>query len=82
MVSWVTMNAIDGKYFDKKRHDCRNVRFWVATRTNGQDEDRLVTGKGGGDRKKTFRRGGDDQLFAAGALVFFIWASRGGLGLH
>ena len=48
------------------------------------EDDGVVYGKGGGERKKKFALTGDDPLYAAGAaaLAFFIWASSGGLSLH
>lgn len=47
-------------------------------------EDRLVEGKGGGSRKDMIRMTGDDPLYLAlgTALVFFAWATAGGLSLH
>jgi len=44
----------------------------------------VVEGKGGGDRKETFQITGDDPFYAAlaAALLFFLWASAGGLSLH
>ena len=47
-------------------------------------EDRLVEGPGGGYRKQRFQLNGDDPLYAAVgvAVVFFLWASSGGLSLH
>ena len=48
------------------------------------EDDGVVYGKGGGERKKRFVLTGDDPLYAAGAaaLAFFVWASSGGVSLH
>jgi hypothetical protein len=48
------------------------------------DEDRWVTGKGGGARKQVTRLAGDDPLYFAlsAAAVFLAWASVGGISLH
>jgi hypothetical protein len=50
------------------------------------EEDRWVTGKGGGARKEEagVRLAGDDPLYLAltTAAVFLAWASAGGLSLH
>lgn len=47
-------------------------------------DDGVVEGRGGGDRKETFQLTGDDPLYAAlaSAVLFFLWASAGGLSLH
>lgn len=44
----------------------------------------VIEGKGGGDRKQGFQLTGDDPLYAAlgAALLFFVFASSGGLSLH
>ncbi len=44
----------------------------------------VVEGKGGGKRKQRFQMTGDDPLYAAlaVAVVFYAWASSGGLSLH
>jgi hypothetical protein len=44
----------------------------------------VIEGKGGGDRKEGFQLTGDDPLYAAlgAALLFFVFASTGGLSLH
>jgi hypothetical protein len=48
------------------------------------EDDMVIYGKGGGDRKGKFSLTGDDPLYAAAAaaLAFFVWASSGGLSLH
>ena len=48
------------------------------------EDDSIVYGKGGGDRKKGFQLTGDDPIYAAlgVAFIFFTWASAGGLSLH
>lgn len=44
----------------------------------------VIEGKGGGDRKKAFQLTGDDPFYAAlgVAFLFFMYASLGGLSLH
>ena len=44
----------------------------------------IIEGKGGGDKRQGFQMTGDDPLYAAlgVAVVFFIYASSGGLSLH
>ena len=44
----------------------------------------VIEGKGGGERMKKFELTGDDPFYAAiaVAVVFFAWASSGGLTLH
>jgi hypothetical protein len=48
------------------------------------EEDRLVDGRGGGYIKESFQLTGDDPLYAAlaASIIFFVWASSGGLSLH
>ena len=52
---------------------------------NADTEDEgVIYGKGGGDRKQKFQLTGDDPLYAAlaSAALFLAWASSGGLTLH
>lgn len=52
---------------------------------NADTEDNsVIEGKGGGDRKEGFQLTGDDPLYAAlgVALLFFAYASSGGISLH
>lgn len=44
----------------------------------------VIYGKGGGDKREGFQLTGDDPLYAAigTAILFFAWATAGGLSLH
>lgn len=60
-------------------------RYLLMGGKNADTEDNSVMeGKGGGDKKETFQLTGDDPLYLAlgAALLFFAWASSGGLSLH
>eukprot|EP00979_Chaetoceros_neogracilis_P001951 scaffold349_cov267-Chaetoceros_neogracile.AAC.46 len=47
-------------------------------------DDSVIEGKGGGDKKQTFQLTGDDPFYAAlgVAFLFYMYASLGGLSLH
>jgi hypothetical protein len=60
-------------------------RFLLGGGKNADTEDNsVIEGKGGGDRTEKFQLTGDDPLYAAlaAAVLFFLWASAGGLSLH
>jgi hypothetical protein len=60
-------------------------RLLLSGGKNADTEDNsVIEGKGGGDRKEGFQLTGDDPLYAAlgVALLFFAYASSGGLSLH
>ena len=83
--------TITGDYERLRREKIRSEGVGIVERVllgGGKnadtEDDGVVYGKGGGERKKKFALTGDDPLYAAGAaaLAFFIWASSGGLSLH
>jgi hypothetical protein len=61
-------------------------RLFLGAGKNVDSQDNsVIEGKGGGDRKPKFAQmTGDDPLYfaIASAGIFFIWASTGGLSLH
>ena len=84
-------DGILGDYERRRRDAFRNEKAGFLERillgsvkSIDEEEDRYVVGKQGGGRKQTFRLTGDDPFYAAigVAMVFFIWASTGGLSLH
>ncbi len=58
--------------------------FLGAGRNVDTEDNRIVEGKGGGDRLPKFELTGDDPFYVALAVagIFFLWASAGGLTLH
>ena len=85
------VNLVEGNYERDRRDKIRSEGVgWVESllleggKNADREDDRVVEGKGGGDRKKKFELTGDDPLYAAlaVALAFFLWAGNGGLSLH
>lgn len=76
--------------YEKQRRECfRNDGVFEKLILGGKAnsdvwEDRYVEGRGGGSKKETIRLSGDDPLYLAigAAMIFFVWASSGGLSLH
>ncbi|KAL7567538.1 hypothetical protein ACA910_000144 [Epithemia clementina (nom. ined.)] len=84
-------DGILGDYEGRRREMFRNEKAGVIERlflgglkSIDENEDRYVVGKSGGYRKETYRLTGDDPFYAAigVAVIFFVWASSGGLSLH
>ncbi len=59
-------------------------RLALGGKNADTEDNSVIYGKGGGDRKQSFQLTGDDPLYAAIAVagVFLLWASSGGLSLH
>lgn len=75
---------------EKFRAEERGLGGWMertflgGSKTIDIEDVGVVEGKGGGERRRGFQLTGDDPLYAAlaVAVVFFAWASEGGLSLH
>ena len=75
---------------EKFRAEERGFGGWVertflgGSKTIDIEDTGVIEGKGGGERRQGFQLTGDDPLYAslAVAVVFFAWASVGGLSLH
>jgi hypothetical protein len=75
---------------ERFRAEERGVANWIERtflgggRTIDVQDSEIIEGKGGGERKKGFQLTGDDPLYAAlaVAVVFFAYASSGGISLH
>jgi hypothetical protein len=59
-------------------------KIFLGGKNADVEETRVISGIGGGDKKKSFAITGDDPLYAAIAVAvsFLIWAVNGGLSLH
>ena len=75
---------------ERFRAEERGVASWIEQtflgggRTIDVQDSEIIEGKGGGERKKGVQLTGDDPLYAAlaVAVVFFAYASSGGISLH
>lgn len=75
---------------EKFRAEERGLGAWIertflgGSKTIDVEDVGVIEGKGGGERRQGFQLTGDDPLYAAlaVAVVFFAWASEGGLSLH
>lgn len=83
-------DSIMGDYDLRRREWFRSkgVGFLEKVFLGGKNADtqetRVVQGVGGGDKKEGFAITGDDPIYFAIAvsLVFYLWATSGGLALH
>jgi hypothetical protein len=75
---------------EKFRAEERGLGAWIertflgGSKTIDIEDVDVIEGKGGGERRQGFQLTGDDPLYVAlaVAVVFFAWASEGGLSLH
>ena len=84
----VSGSTIMGNYEKDRRENIQTIglieKLALGGKNSETEDDSVIYGKGGGERKKGFQLTGDDPLYAALAIAafFLAWASAGGLSLH